>query len=88
METAIIVPLCVVKRKIINALAGDRTIAHETGCEFVRKVANVKAIPADIAITSNGGYPLDQNTYQSVKRMTAAESMVEVDWVIENPTSY
>ena len=29
---------------------------------------------ADIVITSNGGYPLDQNVYQSVKGLTAAEA--------------
>ena len=34
----------------------------------------VKAIPADIVVVSNSGYPLDQNIYQSVKGMTAAEA--------------
>ena len=37
---------------------------------------------ADIVITSNGGYPLDQNIYQSVKGMTAAEACVRQNGVI------
>ena len=36
----------------------------------------VQSIPSDIVITSNGGYPLDQNIYQEVKGMTAAEASV------------
>ncbi len=61
-------------KKIIGAFAGDSEKAHEQGCESVRKSASVKAQKAKIAITSNGGYPLDQNVYQTVKSMTAAES--------------
>ena len=38
--------------------------------------------PADIIITSNGGYPLDQNIYQAVKGMTAAEAVIKDDGVI------
>ncbi|MDF2530742.1 MAG: hypothetical protein K0Q65_323 [Clostridia bacterium] len=70
------------EKRIINAFAGHRTAAHETGCEFVSKLASVKAQPADIAITSNGGYPLDQNIYQSVKGMTAAEATAKENGVI------
>ena len=33
-------------------------------------------MPADIAVSTNGGYPLDQNIYQAVKGMTAAEATV------------
>ena len=36
----------------------------------------MKSIPSDIVISTNGGYPLDQNIYQSVKGMTAAEATV------------
>jgi nickel-dependent lactate racemase len=61
-------------KKIIKAFAGDREKAHLAGADFVGQMAAVKAIPADIVITSNGGYPLDQNIYQAVKGMTAAEA--------------
>ena len=37
---------------------------------------------ADIVITSNGGYPLDQNIYQSVKGMTAGEAVCRPGGVI------
>ena len=35
-----------------------------------------------MVISTNGGYPLDQNIYQSVKGMTAAEATVKKDGVI------
>lgn len=61
-------------KKVINAFAGDSELAHVEGCKFVMELASVKAVKADIAISTNGGYPLDQNIYQSVKGMTAAEA--------------
>lgn len=60
-------------KKIINAFAGDSRLAHEEGCKFVMELSSVKKVEADIVISSNGGYPLDQNIYQAVKGMTAAE---------------
>ncbi|MDW2800556.1 nickel-dependent lactate racemase [Clostridium boliviensis] len=69
-------------KHIINAFAGDSQLAHEKGCNFVMELASVKGVKADIAITSNGGYPLDQNIYQSVKGMTAAEAVCREGGVI------
>jgi nickel-dependent lactate racemase len=62
------------KKEIIHAVAGHREAAHQQGCDFLSQLCRVKARPADIVITTNGGYPLDQNIYQSVKGMTAAEA--------------
>ncbi len=70
------------EKKVIAAFAGHVTKAHEKGCEFVSSLAMVKAIPADIAVTSNGGYPLDQNMYQTVKGLTAGEACVRQGGVI------
>ena len=70
------------EKKVIAAFAGDSEKAHLTGCEYVLKMAEVKAQPADIVVTTNGGYPLDQNIYQSVKGMTAAEANCKEDGVI------
>ena len=70
------------EKKIINAFAGDRVKAHAEGCDFVRSLSTIEGVNADIAITSNGGYPLDQNVYQSVKSMTAAEAACADDGVI------
>jgi len=61
-------------KKTVAAFAGDFKQAHEAGVAFLRQYCEVKAIPGDIVITSNGGAPLDQNVYQSVKGLTAAEA--------------
>lgn len=70
------------EKKIINAFAGHRVKAHAEGCDFVRSLSTIEGVNADIAVTSNGGYPLDQNVYQSVKSMTAAEAAAADDGVI------
>ncbi|MBU3181125.1 nickel-dependent lactate racemase [Clostridium psychrophilum] len=70
------------EKKIISAFAGDSELAHVEGCKFVMELASVKAVKADIAISTNGGYPLDQNLYQSVKGMTAAEATCKDGGVI------
>lgn len=69
-------------KKVIAAFAGDREQAHYKGVEFEMKLAGVKPVPADIVVTTNGGYPLDQNIYQSVKGMTAAEATCKDGGVI------
>ena len=63
--------------RVIGAFAGDIHAAHEAGCDFVRGLAGVRAVDCDVAITTNGGYPLDQNIYQAVKGMTAAEATLD-----------
>lgn len=69
-------------KKIIKAFAGNLEKAHAEGTKFAGELANVAAKPADIAITSNGGYPLDQNIYQAVKGMSAAEATCRKGGVI------
>ena len=70
------------EKRITAAFSGDSEIAHKAGCEYMTRKCGVGAVPADIAITSNGGYPLDQNIYQAVKGMTAAEACVKPNGVI------
>lgn len=63
------------EKKVVHAVAGDAIEAHEAGCRFLAQYCQVTPKkPADIVISTNGGYPLDQNMYQSVKGMTAAEA--------------
>lgn len=63
------------EKKIIGAVAGDPVLAHEKGCAEMGALAEVHpARLGDIVITSNGGAPLDQNIYQVVKSLSAAES--------------
>lgn len=61
-------------KEVIYAVAGDVDLAHTDGRNFLNSKCKVDAVPSDIVITTNGGYPLDQNIYQAVKCMTAAEA--------------
>ncbi|WP_026478937.1 nickel-dependent lactate racemase [Alkaliphilus transvaalensis] len=69
-------------KKIINAFCGDSLLAHQEGCKFVNDLSKIDKLKADIVISSNGGYPLDQNIYQAVKGMTAAEACCDQEAVI------
>ncbi len=70
------------KKEIIYAVAGSCDDAHRQGCAFLLQRCEARAVPSDIVITTNGGYPLDQNIYQSVKCLTAAEAAVRENGVI------
>lgn len=71
------------EKKVVYAVAGDAVKAHARGCEFLEKYCQVTPEKeADIAIATNGGYPLDQNMYQSVKGMTAAEAAAKDDGIL------
>ena len=69
-------------KNIAYASAGDFNAAHLDGCRFLDNCCRAAAALSDIAITTNGGYPLDQNIYQAVKCMTAAEKTVNKGGVI------
>lgn len=70
-------------KKVVHAVAGDAIKAHEEGCRFLENYCQVTPKKAaDIAIATNGGYPLDQNMYQSVKGMTAAEAAAKEDGIL------
>lgn len=69
-------------KQAIYAVAGDVEAAHAKGCAFLSGLCRVAPKWADIAISTNGGYPLDQNIYQAIKGMTAAEATVKEGGVI------
>ena len=69
-------------KKTVAAFAGNYETAHRKGCDFISDFVCVKPVFADIVITTNGGYPLDQNAYQSPKGMTAGEASVKEGGVI------
>lgn len=85
MEAAELVPglfllnVALNKRKEITAVfAGDLRTSHKTGCEYVKESAMVPVSKLyDIVITSNSGYPLDLNVYQTVKGMCAAAEIIK-----------
>ena len=71
------------EKDITNVFAGDVIQAHRIGCEFVKESAMYAVDqPFDIVITTNSGYPLDQNLYQTVKGMSAAALIVRKGGVI------
>ena len=70
------------QKRIVKAFAGNPVTAHAAGCAFLRELAQVRVPESDIVITGNGGCPLDQNLYQSVKGMTAGEAAVRQGGVI------
>jgi len=66
------------QREITGVFAGDLIAAHKVGYEFVRKSAMQKFdAPFDIVVTTNSGYPLDQNLYQAVKGMSAGARVIK-----------
>ena len=65
-------------KAITGVFAGDVIAAHRQGCSFVKEHAMYEVdAPFDIVITTNSGYPLDQNLYQTVKGMSAAAQVVK-----------
>jgi len=69
-------------KNIVKAFAGDCEHAHRGGADFLAGIAGIAVPEADIAITGNGGHPLDQNVYQTVKGMTAGEAVTRDGGVI------
>ncbi len=75
-------------KAVTGVFAGDLDEAHAAGCAFVKRSAMVAVPePFDIVITTNSGYPLDLNLYQSVKGMRAAEQIVRPGGAIIIATS-
>lgn len=64
-------------QQITGVFAGEMAAAYAAGCDFARAHAMQPVHGRfDVVITSNGGYPLDLNLYQSVKGMSAAARIV------------
>jgi len=66
------------EQRVIEAFAGSLAEMHAAACEAARAFA-MQAVPEpfDVVVTSNSGYPLDQNLYQAVKGMSAAAKVVK-----------
>jgi nickel-dependent lactate racemase len=65
-------------REITGFYCGDVLEAHRRGCVEAKATAMVACErPFPVVVTTNGGYPLDQNLYQTVKGMSAAAQIVQ-----------
>ena len=65
-------------KEITGVFVGDYIAAHRKGCERSKEEA-MQPVPYTfpIVITSNSGYPLDQNLYQTVKGISAGARICE-----------
>jgi nickel-dependent lactate racemase len=62
---------------IVAAFAGPLSPMHDRAVEVVRGTAMQQVDGLfDVVVTTNSGYPLDQNLYQAVKGMSAAAQVV------------
>ena len=65
------------EQRITRVFAGELFAMHRAACAAARTEAMQKVPTAfDVVLTTNSGYPLDQNLYQSVKGMSAAAQVV------------
>ncbi|MDX6620057.1 MAG: lactate racemase [Gaiellales bacterium] len=65
------------EQRIAHAFGGELFAMHEAACALVRQTA-MRPVPRpfDVVLTTNSGFPLDQNLYQAVKGMSAAAQVV------------
>lgn len=64
-------------QRITHAFGGPVLEMHAIACRTAREVAMRPVdAPFEIVVTTNSGYPLDRNLYQSVKGMAAAATVV------------
>lgn len=64
-------------KRITRFFCGETLAVHEAGCAFAKATAMTPCPrPFPIVVTTNGGFPLDQNVYQAVKGMSAAARIV------------
>jgi len=65
------------ERRIVGVFAGELEAAFAAAVEQVDAFCRVEAEePADVVVTSGGGYPLDKTFYQTVKGMVGALPVV------------
>jgi nickel-dependent lactate racemase len=65
------------RQEITHAFAGELFAMHAAAREVARATAMRRVERRfDIVVTTNAGYPLDQNLYQSVKGISAAAEIV------------
>lgn len=66
------------QHQITGVFAGDMLASHQAGTSWVRETA-MRAVPEpfDVVLTTNSGYPLDLNVYQTIKGVSAAARIVK-----------
>ncbi len=61
------------QKELVGIFAGHHAMAHKAGCDMVSQMSiQPMSEPADLVVTSAGGYPLDATFYQVSKGLIAA----------------
>jgi nickel-dependent lactate racemase len=64
--------------RIVEAFGGDLLAMHAAACRTARRLSMVAVDGLfDVVVTTNSGYPLDQNLYQAVKGMSAGSMVLK-----------
>jgi nickel-dependent lactate racemase len=64
--------------RIVEAFGGDLLPMHAAACRKARALSMVAVDGLfDVVVTTNSGYPLDQNLYQAVKGMSAGAMVLK-----------
>jgi lactate racemase len=65
------------EKSITHVYAGELFAMHEAACETAYDLAmSPVSHPFDVVVTTGSGFPLDQNLYQAVKGLAAAERII------------
>jgi len=71
------------ENKITGIYSGELFSEHELACKNVKNDSMKKTNKLyDLVITSNSGYPLDQNLYQTIKGVSAAAQITKPGGII------
>ncbi|MGH9319433.1 MAG: nickel-dependent lactate racemase [Vicinamibacteria bacterium] len=71
------------EKRITAAFSGELFAEHARACaRSKREAMRGVSEPFDVVLTTNSGFPLDQNLYQTVKGMSAAAQIVKEGGVI------
>jgi nickel-dependent lactate racemase len=66
------------EKNISRAFGGELLPMHREACAAARAASMLEVDkPFDVVLTTNSGFPLDQNLYQAVKGMSAAAQVVK-----------
>jgi nickel-dependent lactate racemase len=64
-------------QRVVRAFAGQLGPMHDAACELAKRSAMREVTRRfEVVLTSNAGFPLDQNLYQAVKGISAASQVV------------
>ena len=66
------------EHRVTSVYAGEPTAVHRAASRFAKTISMQPVErPFEVVLTTNSGYPLDQNLYQAVKGMSAAAQVVK-----------